>query len=48
MKEGTRRGLWAELMKPMLTGMSLQEMMAVSAFAGSLAPPAVPGARGTR
>lgn len=48
MKEGTRRGPWAELMKPMLNRMSVQEMMAVSAFAGSLAPPPVPGARGTR
>lgn len=48
MKQGIRHGPWAELMKPVVNGMSVPEMMAVSAFAGSLAPPLVPGAPGTR
>lgn len=47
MKNGTRRGPWAELMKPLVSGMSVQDMMALSAYAGSVAPPAR-GARGTR
>jgi len=40
MKTGARRGPWAELMKPTVDRMSLQEMTAVSAFAASIAPPA--------
>lgn len=40
MKEGARRGPWAELMKPVVSGMSLQDMTAVSAYAGSIQPPA--------
>jgi cytochrome c553 len=44
-KQGTRHGPWAELMKPVVSGMSVQDMMAVSAFAASLAPP--PAARPT-
>lgn len=40
MKVGTRRGPWAELMKPIVSRMTVQEMMAVSAFAGSIQPPA--------
>lgn len=47
MKNGTRRGPWSELMKPLVSGMSVQDMMALSAYAGSVAPPAR-GARGTR
>ena len=48
MKVGARRGPWAELMKPLVDRMTLQEMTAVSAFAGSVAPSAAPAARGTR
>jgi cytochrome c553 len=48
MKEGTRRGPWSELMKPVVDKMSVQDMMNVSAYAASLAP-TVAGARvGTR
>ena len=39
MKTGARRGPWAELMKPILASMSVQDMTAVSAFAASTAPP---------
>ena len=35
MKTGARRGPWAELMKSIVTSMSVQDMMAVSAFAAS-------------
>jgi cytochrome c553 len=45
MKEGTRRGPWSELMKPIVSRMTVQEMMAVSAFAASVQPPT--GARPT-
>jgi cytochrome c553 len=47
MKTGTRRGPWSEVMKPVLAGMSVPDMMAVSAYAASLAPPAPPST-GTR
>ena len=47
MKNGTRRGPWAELMKPVLARMSVQDMMNVSAYAASLAP-AGGAPRGTR
>jgi cytochrome c553 len=40
MKTGARRGPWAELMKPIVTSMSVQDMAAVSAFAAATAPPA--------
>jgi cytochrome c553 len=40
MKTGARHGPWAELMKPIVDRMSLQDMTAVSAFAASIAPPA--------
>ena len=40
MKTGARHGPWAELMKPTVDRMSLQDMTAVSAFAASIAPPA--------
>ena len=40
MKEGTRRGPWSELMKPIVSRMTVQEMMAVSAFAASTQSPA--------
>ena len=39
MKTGTRRGPWAEMMKPLVDRMSLQEMTAVVAFAASIQPP---------
>lgn len=48
MKQGARRGPWAEVMKSALSGMSVQDMMNVSAYAASLAPPAPAAARGTR
>jgi cytochrome c553 len=47
MKMGTRRGPWSELMQPVLKDMSLQDMMNVSAYAASLAPPP-PRRTGTR
>jgi cytochrome c553 len=47
MKVGTRRGPWSELMKPIVNQMSVQDMLAVSAFAASVAPPTTP-ARATR
>ena len=39
MKQGTRRGPWSELMKPIVSRMTVQEMMAVSAFAASTSAP---------
>jgi cytochrome c553 len=47
MKAGTRGGPWSELMKPVVNAMSVQDMMAMSAYAASLSPP-VARARGTR
>lgn len=38
MKAGARRGPWAELMTPVVRAMSVDEMMAVSAWAASLDP----------
>jgi cytochrome c553 len=38
MKAGARRGPWAEMMRPVLQAMSVQDMMAVSAYAASLDP----------
>jgi len=35
MKTGARRGPWSELMKPIVTSMTVQDLMAVSAFAAS-------------
>jgi cytochrome c553 len=40
MKTGARRGPWAEVMKPIVSGMSVQEMAAVAAYAASIPPPA--------
>ena len=40
MKTGARHGPWAELMKSIVTSMSVQDMTAVSAFAASTAAPA--------
>ncbi len=42
MKTGARRGPWAELMKPIVTSMSVQDMAAVSAFAASTPAPVAP------
>ena len=39
MKTGARRGPWAELMKPVVSRMSMQDMTAVVAFAASVPPP---------
>ena len=47
MKTGARRGPWAELMKPIVTAMSLQDMTAVSAYAASTAAPAAAGRSAT-
>jgi cytochrome c553 len=47
MKTGTRRGPWSELMKPIVSGLSTQDMMALSAYTASLTP-GVAAARGTR
>jgi cytochrome c553 len=41
MKTGARRGPWAELMKPIVDRMSVQDMTVVAAFAASVPPPAV-------
>jgi cytochrome c553 len=38
MKAGTRRGPWAEMMTPVLQRMSVQDLMAVSAYAASMDP----------
>ena len=40
MKTGARRGPWAELMKPIVTSMSVQDLTAVTAFAASIPAPA--------
>ena len=42
MKTGARHGPWAELMKPVVTSMSVQDMAAVSAFAASTPAAAAP------
>ena len=47
MKTGTRRGPWSELMKPLVSTMSVQDMMALAAFTASVPAPNV-AARGTR
>jgi cytochrome c553 len=47
MKVGTRHGPWAEMMKPIVTAASVQDLMNVSAYAASVAPAAA-GVRGTR
>lgn len=44
-KTGTRRGPWGELMRPVVANLSVQELMAVSAYAASIQPPT--GARPT-
>ena len=40
MKTGARRGPWSELMKPIVTSMSVQDLAAVAAFAASTPAPA--------
>src|SRR5262245_28931045 len=40
MKSGARNGPWGQLMKPVVANLSVQELMAVSAYAASLQPPA--------
>jgi cytochrome c553 len=45
MKTGARRGPWAELMQRIVREMSVQDMMAVSAYAASLSPSEHPPAR---
>ncbi len=41
-KTGARRGPWGELMMPIVASLSVQDLMAVSAYAASVQPPAVP------
>jgi len=38
-KTGARRGPWGELMRPVVASLSVQDLMAVSAFAASIQPP---------
>jgi cytochrome c553 len=38
-KTGARRGPWGELMKPVVAGLTVQDLMAVSAYAASIQPP---------
>jgi len=47
MKTGTRHGPWSEVMKPIVSQTSVQDLMALSAYAASVPSPAA-GARGTR
>lgn len=47
MKAGTRKGPWAEVMKPIVQAMSVKDLMNVSAYAASL-DPGGRGAAGTR
>jgi cytochrome c553 len=39
-KTGARHGPWGELMKPVVANLSVQDLMAVSAYAASIQPPA--------
>jgi cytochrome c553 len=39
MKQGVRHGPWAELMKPIVSAMTVQEMLAVSAYVSSFPAP---------
>jgi cytochrome c553 len=39
MKVGTRRGLWSELMKPLVEKMTVDEMIGLAAYTASLDPP---------
>jgi cytochrome c553 len=48
MKAGARRGPWAEVMAPTLRAMSVQDLMAVSAYVASLDPAGVGGRSGGR
>jgi cytochrome c553 len=47
MKTGARHGPWSEVMKPIVNAASTQDLMAVSAYAASVAPPPT-GVRSTR
>jgi cytochrome c553 len=38
MQVGNRRGPWAELMKPVVAGLSNDDMLAIVAYTASLAP----------
>ena len=38
-KTGARRGPWGELMRPVVANMSVQDLMAVAAYASSIQPP---------
>jgi cytochrome c553 len=42
MKTGARRGPWAELMKPLVSAMSVEDLAAVAAFAAATPSPAPP------
>jgi cytochrome c553 len=47
MKSGTRHGPWSELMKPVVDKMTVEDILSVAAYAGSLEPRAA-GRAGTR
>ena len=38
MKQGTRKGLWADLMRPVVEGLSTEDMLNIAAYTASLAP----------
>jgi cytochrome c553 len=39
MKRGTRSGLWAELMKPVIANLTVDDMTAMVAYLVSIKPP---------
>jgi cytochrome c553 len=45
MKRGTRKGLWAELMQPVIASLSVDEMRDIVAYLASIPPPTHPAAR---
>ena len=38
MQQGTRHGVWTELMKPVVSNLTESDLMAISAYAASLKP----------
>jgi len=45
MRQGTRRGASAALMQPVVTNLSVEDMINIAAYVASL-PPGAPGAPG--
>jgi cytochrome c553 len=39
MKRGTRRGLWAELMQPVIANLTVDDMRDIVAYLASITPP---------